>query len=221
MAPTNPLAPSQPKNNVRGDRPQGPRSPTLFAGDMKIRFTHARARLGLWCAVLLALAACAPVSTPTFFIPPTAGALPNVPAAVSTVVAVETPLASTSIAVPTIEAPTATPVCKDGLTYVQDLTIPDGTNIAPGQPIDKQWLVSNSGTCNWDSRYRLKLVGGDPMGVQPLQALYPARAGTQATLQIVFVAPQQAGLYQSRWQAVGPDGLPFGDPFYVQVAVTP
>jgi hypothetical protein len=107
------------------------------------------------------------------------------------------------------------------LTYVQDLSVPDGTNYAPGQPIDKQWLVSNSGTCNWDSRYRLKLIGGDAMAAAPLQALYPARAGTQATIRIVFTAPQQAGLYQSQWKAMNPDGLVFGDAFYTQIAVTP
>lgn len=165
------------------------------------------------------LTACGPAARPTYFVPPTAGDSPVAPPN-----ATNDPLpalSSTSAQIPTIVVPTPTPPCTDGLTYVQDLTIPDGTNFAPGQQIDKQWLVSNSGTCNWDDRYRLKFIGGDPMGASPLLALFPARAGTQATIRVVFIAPQQTGLYQSQWQAMNPEGLDFGDAFYISIAVSP
>lgn len=165
------------------------------------------------------LAACGPARTPTYFVPPTAANIPLAPA--------DGPgnpgpaFTPTPAQIPTIVVPSPTPPCTDGLTYVQDLTIPDGTNFAPGQQIDKQWLVSNSGTCNWDDRYRLKLIGGDAMSASPLLALFPARAGTQATIRIVFTAPQQTGLYQSQWQAMNPEGLDFGDAFYISIAVSP
>jgi hypothetical protein len=122
---------------------------------------------------------------------------------------------------PTVVVPSATPPCTDNLTYLQDLTIPDGTTMVPGQSIDKQWQVRNSGTCNWDDRYRLKLMSGDALSAVPVQPLYPARAGTDAVIRIVFTAPEAARLYGCQWQAVNPDGLPFGDPFYMQVAVAP
>ncbi len=170
-------------------------------------------------AFLGSLVACGPQGTPTFFIPPTDAAPP--PPVVSATADPAVGSTPTSAAVPTILPPTPTPPCSDGLSYVQDLTVPDGSNFAPGQPIDKQWLVTNSGTCNWDSRYRLKLIGGDAMGVPSLLPLYPARAGSQATIRIVFSAPQQAGLYQSQWQAMNPDGATFGDAFFVQIAVAP
>jgi hypothetical protein len=93
--------------------------------------------------------------------------------------------------------------------------------MAPGQIVDKQWQVSNSGTCNWDERYRLKLISGDGMGAEPLQLLYPARAATEATLRILFTAPTTEGVYQCQWQAVNPDGLPFGDAFYMEIVVSP
>ena len=73
--------------------------------------------------------------------------------------------------------------------------------MAPGSTLDKQWLVQNSGDCNWDARYRLRLISGDALGAATEQALYPARAGTQATLRILFTAPQEAGDYVSEWQA--------------------
>ncbi len=99
------------------------------------------------------------------------------------------------------------------------MTVPDGTGVLPGQSIDKQWLVSNSGTCNWDSRYRLKWVSGDVLGASTEQALYPARAGTQATERIVFLAPQNPGSYMSVWRAVAPDGSYFGQQIDIQIAV--
>jgi hypothetical protein len=170
---------------------------------------------------LAALVACAPKATPTLFVAPTANQLPRTPVPASAGGAPKTPSAPPSIIVPSVVAPTATPPCTDNLTYIQDLTIPDGSNIAPGQSLDKRWQVTNSGTCNWDARYGLKLITGDAMGVAVLQPLYPARAGTKATLRILFTAPQSAGLYQCQWQAVGPDGQPFGDAFYMEIAVSP
>jgi hypothetical protein len=101
------------------------------------------------------------------------------------------------------------------------LTVPDGSLIPPGASIDKQWLVTNSGTCDWDSSYRLRFVGGDPLGADAEQALYPARAGRQATLRILFTAPAAAGTYQSAWQAISPDGTAFGDAIYITVNVSP
>ncbi len=62
---------------------------------------------------------------------------------------------------------------------------------------------------------------GDAMGAPPSIPLYPARAGTPATLRIVFTAPQAAGTHECQWQAVGPDGAPFGDAFYMQIVVLP
>jgi hypothetical protein len=125
------------------------------------------------------------------------------------------------ILVPTVILPSATPTCTDSLTYLQDLTIPDGSSVVPGQSIDKQWQVRNSGTCNWDDRYRLKLISGDALGAAAVLPLYPAREGREAVLRIVFTAPQSAGLYGCQWQAVSPDGEPFGDAFYMQIAVAP
>jgi methionine-rich copper-binding protein CopC len=51
------------------------------------------------------------------------------------------------------------------------------------------------------------------------QPLYPARAGTQATLRIVFTAPTEPGTYQSTWQAVDPDGNLFGDTVFMEIVV--
>ena len=114
---------------------------------------------------------------------------------------------------------TPTPTCMDNLTFVDDVTLPDLSIVAPGSSLDKQWLVQNSGSCNWDSRYLLRLVGVNPLGVSPEQALYPARAGMQAILQIQFSSPMEPGEYLSEWQAFDAKGIPFGEMFFISVIV--
>lgn len=123
--------------------------------------------------------------------------------------------------IPAPQAATATQTCSSDLGFLQDLTIPDNTLVAPGSAVVKQWLVLNSGTCNWSDGYRLRFIQGDRMGAAPAYALYPARAGAQATLEIVFTAPLNAGTYVSEWQAYDPGGLVFGDSFFVKIVVSP
>ena len=117
--------------------------------------------------------------------------------------------------------PTATPICNANLTFIKDATVPDGTQVSPGTVLDKQWLVQNSGDCNWDTGYRLRLISGDALGAATEQALFPARAGTQATLRILFTAPQDAGQYISEWQAFDPNGSAFGESFFIKFQVQP
>lgn len=117
--------------------------------------------------------------------------------------------------------PTPTPDCSNNLTFVEDQTIPDGTLVQPGDILDKRWLVENSGTCNWDGHYRLRLIAGADMGLSPEQALYPARGGTQVSIRLIFTAPEQPDVYRSAWQAFSPAGEPFGDPIFIEVQVVP
>jgi hypothetical protein len=115
--------------------------------------------------------------------------------------------------------PTPTIDCDSDLDFISDITIPDGTLVEPGSTVDKRWEVENNGSCNWDERFSLVRIEGPDLGVESKQVLYPARSGTQATLQIIFVAPDEPGTYRSLWQAAGPDGSFFGDRFYVEFIV--
>lgn len=91
--------------------------------------------------------------------------------------------------------------------------------VFPGNQLDKRWLVENTGTCNWDRQYKLKLVAGPNMGVENDRSLYPARSGAQVTIRIIYKAPDEPGIYRSAWQAYGPDDQPFGDPVFIEVVV--
>jgi hypothetical protein len=122
---------------------------------------------------------------------------------------------------PTITAfPTVNPQdCSNDLSFLSDVTVPDNSFIPYGASVDKQWLVENNGTCDWDSSYRLKHLGGAELGAPEEVMLYPARAGTQATIQILFTAPFTDGVYESAWQANDAGGNPFGDPIYIRITV--
>jgi hypothetical protein len=130
------------------------------------------------------------------------------------------PVIPTNTPVPTFLIPfTPTPNCISGLSFISDVTIPDFSIVAPGISLDKQWLVQNSGSCNWDNHYRVRLIAGDGLGASQEQALYPARSGTQATLRMIFTAPLMPGQYLSEWQAFDPQGIPFGDTFFIKIIV--
>jgi Ig-like domain from next to BRCA1 gene len=169
------------------------------------------------CIFFLLLSACAPAVTATPFRPPTA----QVPLIEPTLIIQPTQevLVIESTPLPTV-FPTVNPAdCTNNLTFLEDLTIPDNMFATFGLVLDKQWLVENSGTCNWNSAYRLRNVGGAALGAPEEIALYPARAGTQASIRILFTAPFDEGVYESAWQAIDANGNPFGDPIYIRIAV--
>lgn len=144
-------------------------------------------------------------ATPQYFIPPTLSSQP-------------TPLA---LHTPTAPPVSPTPPCTYSLSFLEDITVPDGTKFAPGAPIDKIWLVRNDGTCNWDARFQLRFLDGDLMEAESQIGLFPARAGAEAEIQVQFIAPDEAGTYASRWQAYTPLGEPFGDLIFILIEVDP
>jgi len=166
--------------------------------------------------ILIFASACSPQPTPTPFRPPTKPAPTQVLATTTPI-----PAIYTSIPTPTVTATATEGPCTNSLEFKEDVTIPDGTTVSFGATIDKQWLVNNNGTCDWDSTYRLKWIGGDPLSAAQEQILYPAKAGTQVTLHITFTAPTVEGTYESAWQAYGPDGNAFGDPIFMEIVVIP
>lgn len=183
-----------------------------------IQPVHARVSLLALCLLLCACQAgtqgsAAPSEGGQLYRPPT-----NVP---QTPLVIPLPSPSpTASALDEVFRPTATPVCTNDLRFIEDLTFPDGTAVAPGGTVDKRWLVENSGTCNWDEFYRLRMIEGPSLGAATEQALYPARGGAQAVIRIVFSAPLEPGAYRSAWQAHTPRGQPFGDVFYLAITVS-
>jgi hypothetical protein len=116
--------------------------------------------------------------------------------------------------------PTATPACENNLSFLNDVTVLDGTQYKSGDEIEKIWLVRNSGTCNWGAGYELRLNSGEALGVETAQVLFPAHASSEVELRIVFTAPADVGSYKSYWQAYDQYGAPFGIDFYIEIVIT-
>ena len=152
----------------------------------------------------------------TPYLPPTA-------AAQSTPFNFPTPVLTSSNTSPNSPAitarPTVLPTCTRGLDFLDDLTIPDGASTRSGETLDKRWRVLNSGTCNWEASYAVKLVAGPDLGAPKEQSLFPARGGTEAIIRMSFTAPDEPGVYRSAWQAFDPEGEAFGDAFFIEIVV--
>lgn len=130
-------------------------------------------------------------------------------------------MAPTSTPVPATEAPLPTQPadCEDVLSFMKDITIPDGTEVKPGEELDKRWQIRNNGTCDWTSKYTLQLIFGEAMGSPQEQALVPLRSGNESPIRVVLTAPTEPGTYRSGWQAFNAKGEAFGDPIYIEIVV--
>lgn len=143
--------------------------------------------------------------------PPTNAPLP-VPAATDTPV-----VGPTSTIVPS-PAPT---LCEDDSDFVEDVTVPDGTEFGPATAFTKTWRIKNSGTCVWDAAYRFVRIGGDALGAPDAVGLPSVVApGDEVNLSVDFLAPAAAGTYFSRWRLEAPGGVRFGTRPFVEIVVT-
>lgn len=108
------------------------------------------------------------------------------------------------------------------MKYLGDVNYPDGSKAAPGQVIQKEWLVENNGSCDWTAEYRVQLMDAfSALGAESQQVLPLTRAGEQTTISISFTLPLEYGNYTTAWQAYSPGGEPFGDPIYMLIEVGP
>lgn len=169
----------------------------------------------IWILILLSffLVACQGQGTPTLYIPPTGDTI-----SASSIHNDPTEASSTPIQTQPIR-PTPSPVCSPGLVFLEDITIPDGTIVNPGDVLDKRWLVENNGSCNWNEGFGLRLIAGPEMGAPFEHALFPSRSGSQTEIRIVFTAPDEPGSYRSAWQASDAQGNPFGDSIFIEIVV--
>ena len=101
-------------------------------------------------------------------------------------------------------------ICNLGL-FIGDVTIPDGTVVAPGQAFTKTWEIENVGTCTWTTSYSLVYLFGNPFGAASPEYL-PASVppGATANFSVNMVAPSVAGHYRSYWRFRDASGNQFG-----------
>lgn len=112
------------------------------------------------------------------------------------------PPPSTNITITPSPSPSPPPpaACANSAAFVQDVTIPPGTALAPNQAFNKIWRVRNNGTCPWDANVRLTLVGGETLATQVELAVPATAPGATADLLVPMTAPAVLGQHYSQWR---------------------
>jgi hypothetical protein len=108
----------------------------------------------------------------------------------------------------------------DRAIFVADVTIPDGTVMAPGAAFTKTWKLQNGGTTTWTTSYALAFASGVQMGSTtsvPLMQSVPS--GAQIDVSVDMVAPTDPGSYQGYWKMKNASGQFFNDSVYVLITV--
>jgi len=109
--------------------------------------------------------------------------------------------------------------CNNSL-YISDVTIPDGTVLAPGQAFVKTWQFQNSGTCAWSSNYQLIYSSGSAMNGSTTPIAQTVNSGSNANLSVSLTAPASEGTYTGYWRLADANGNAFGALVYVQIKVS-
>lgn len=107
-----------------------------------------------------------------------------------------------------------------------DVTIPDGTVMAPGESFLKTWRLENVGSCTWTRLYAVTFFSGNSLNAyQSHNLMQEVQPGDMIDVTVEMEAPQAAGVYQSNWMLSNAEGEMFGigpngdAPFYVLIEV--
>ena len=116
---------------------------------------------------------------------------------------------------------TLTPAaCLNDAAYLSDVTIPDKTQIAPGEAFTKTWAVRNTGTCDWSPGYKLLYVRSAQMGGPAAVVISDTvAAGDSTEISVPLIAPTKPGQYTGVWQLADVGGIPFGEVLTVVIVV--
>lgn len=149
---------------------------------------------------------------------------------------------STPDALPTASQPTITPQPLATLAplpsstptadncnlakFDTDVTIPDGSVLAPDTNFVKTWRLTNTGTCTWNTNYAIVFSGGDQMGAAAATNL-PGNVPPGATVDVSvqMKSPSADGKYAGNFMLRSDTGLIFGTgashmaPIFVSIEV--
>ena len=125
---------------------------------------------------------------------------------------------------PTLQPVTNTPLATatsncNIAQFVTDVTIPDGTIMAPNQPFVKTWRFRNAGTCTWTPSYAVVFSTGNSMNGPATQALTGnVNPGQTVDISVNLTAPASPADYTGHWRFRDGAGVLFNQ-FYVQIKV--
>ena len=98
-------------------------------------------------------------------------------------------------------------------------TIPDNTKFSAGDTFTKSWTLKNTGTCDWNTDYRLSFKSGDKMGAESyVKISEETDPGETIKIEVDMTAPASKGTYKGIWQMETNKGIKFGQ-VWVQIIV--
>jgi len=116
--------------------------------------------------------------------------------------------------------PSPTSTC-DVAQFIDDVTIPDDTVLAPNADYTKTWRLKNVGTCSWTPSYAVIFFSGESMSGPATQALTAnVNPGQTVDLSVNLKAPASNGTYTGNWKLRNAAGVAFSQ-FYVRIKVQP
>jgi hypothetical protein len=165
----------------------------------------------IYTAVALTVGAATRAVTPTATLPPTSTSYP-------TSVSIEN--ASATATTGTNWYPTSYASGCDNAAYVSDVTISDGTELAPGETFTKTWELANTGSCTWSKAHSITFVSGDDMDGSETGIHQSVAPGDYADISVSLTAPDDEGTYIGYWRLADKSGRVFGEQVYVQIVVS-
>lgn len=139
-----------------------------------------------------------------------------------------TPAPSQPPALTVVPQPTKAPQAGDcdRAKFVIDITVPDNTELQPGESFTKTWRLKNVGQCTWGEDYQLVFVGGERLGAQGETTLPKVvRSNATVDVSVDMIAPSTGGTFRSEWKLRNADGEIFGTgakgnlPIWAQIRV--
>ena len=117
---------------------------------------------------------------------------------------------------PTPIPPTATVYFPDKADFVSALPSPN--QFVPDQHFYLTWQLKNVGTSNWSGKYSFRYSDGIKLADQDSYAINEViEPGGTLTITLPATAPDTEGTYQTTWELVNPDGIPFYYLSYVTI----
>jgi len=129
-----------------------------------------------------------------------------------------TPTLITPTAAVTPTGTTTPPPCTMSAALLQDLSIPDGTILKPGQQFTKTWRVQNNGSCDWEN-YKLVFVRGSLMGGNSPSLLPKVSSGYTLDISLELFAPSYQGEYSGFWQIQSDKGSLIGPELHYTIRI--
>lgn len=125
--------------------------------------------------------------------------------------------------------PVGTSTSGDDLKMIDDVTIPDDTQLSPGHEFKKTWKVQNSGATTWTKGYSLLWLDIEPYIGDEISTVVPkmvsnviyeeVKPGQEFEIDILLTAPSGNGRYKIYFKLRNETGEVFGDVLWCQIIV--